>query len=376
MATYIAKTLQGLEPVLAQELREIGATDVQESGRAVLFEASQEVLYKANYLCRTALRIMKKLKSFDIERQDDLYEEINALAWEKIIPVDSPMTVSVSCKDSVFSHSRFAAQRIKDAVVDRFRRILSQRPYIDNEYYTIRLELFMRKNHCEFFIDASGLSLHNRGYRKPHTSSFNEVMAAGLLRLSGWTPGKKLLLPFSKNGLLAMEAAMQVRRMPAGYFRKGYSFQYWNDYDPGLWKEVKEEALAGVRDNEGGIWALGETPLSAERMKEAFERVGMEQGMVFRQFDFLENDSIDEFLPLEDAVIIARLPFFGEERWEAADDFCTHVGNVLKQRYTGAQAWLYGYDMDSFKFVGLKPKEKFLLGEVERPARFWGFDMR
>ena len=376
MATYIAKTLQGLEPVLAQELREIGATDVQESGRAVLFEASQEVLYKANYLCRTALRIMKKLKSFDIERQDDLYEEINALAWEKIIPVDSPMTVSVSCKDSVFSHSRFAAQRIKDAVVDRFRRILSQWPYIDNEYYTIRLELFMRKNHCEFFIDASGLSLHNRGYRKPHTSSFNEVMAAGLLRLSGWTPGKKLLLPFSKNGLLAMEAAMQVRRMPAGYFRKGYSFQYWNDYDPGLWKEVKEEALAGVRDNEGGIWALGETPLSAERMKEAFERVGMEQGMVFRQFDFLENDSIDEFLPLEDAVIIARLPFFGEERWEAADDFCTHVGNVLKQRYTGAQAWLYGYDMDSFKFVGLKPKEKFLLGEVERPARFWGFDMR
>lgn len=376
MATYIAKTLQGLEPVLAQELREIGATDVQESGRAVLFEASQEVLYKANYLCRTALRIMKKLKSFDIERQDDLYEEVNALAWEKIIPVDSPMTVSVSCKDSVFSHSRFAAQRIKDAVVDRFRRILSQWPYIDNEYYTIRLELFMRKNHCEFFIDASGLSLHNRGYRKPHTSSFNEVMAAGLLRLSGWTPGKKLLLPFSKNGLLAMEAAMQVRRMPAGYFRKGYSFQYWNDYDPGLWKEVKEEALAGVRDNEGGIWALGETPLSAERMKEAFERVGMEQGMVFRQFDFLENDSIDEFLPLEDAVIIARLPFFGEERWEAADDFCTHVGNVLKQRYTGAQAWLYGYDMDSFKFVGLKPKEKFLLGEVERPARFWGFDMR
>ncbi len=361
---------------MAQELREIGATDVQESGRAVLFEASQEVLYKANYLCRTALRIMKKLKSFDIERQDDLYEEINALAWEKIIPVDSPMTVSVSCKDSVFSHSRFAAQRIKDAVVDRFRRILSQWPYIDNEYYTIRLELFMRKNHCEFFIDASGLSLHNRGYRKPHTSSFNEVMAAGLLRLSGWTPGKKLLLPFSKNGLLAMEAAMQVRRMPAGYFRKGYSFQYWNDYDPGLWKEVKEEALAGVRDNEGGIWALGETPLSAERMKEAFERVGMEQGMVFRQFDFLENDSIDEFLPLEDAVIIARLPFFGEERWEAADDFCTHVGNVLKQRYTGAQAWLYGYDMDSFKFVGLKPKEKFLLGEVERPARFWGFDMR
>ena len=111
-------------------------------------------------------------------------------------------------------------------------------------------------------------------------------------------------------------------------------------------------------------------------MKEAFERVGMEQGMVFRQFDFLENDSIDEFLPLEDAVIIARLPFFGEERWEAADDFCTHVGNVLKQRYTGAQAWLYGYDMDSLKFVGLKPKEKFLLGEVERPARFWGFDMR
>ena len=166
MSTYIAKTLQGLESVLAEELTRFGATQVEIASRAVLFDGGQDVLYKANYLCRTALRILKIVKTFDIEKQDDLYDEVYSVPWEKLFPVDALLTLSATCIESVFSHTRYASQRVKDAIVDRFRRILGQRPDIDNEYYTIRIEIFMRQNHCELLLDASGLSLHNRGYRK------------------------------------------------------------------------------------------------------------------------------------------------------------------------------------------------------------------
>lgn len=374
--TYIAKTLQGLEPVLARELTGLGATRVQESNRAVLFEAGDEVLYKANYLCRTALRILKRIKSFEIAKQEDFYDEVYSVAWEKIFPVDALMTLSATCLDSVFTHSRFASQRMKDAIVDRFRRVLGQRPSIDNEYYTIRVELFMRQNHCEILLDASGLSLHNRGYRRPNTDPFNEVMASGLLALSGWTPGQDLFLPFSKDGILAMEAAMQACRMPAGYYRKGYSFQYWNDFDPNLWKQVKEDALKQMEDPEGQIWASDSDGLAVERVESFLKSVRMHHDVDVRLFDFLHSDRMEEMAGSENLTVLVRMPCFGDMQSFEAEDFCTQLGNVLKRQYVGSHAWVYANDTEAIKFVGLKPQAKYDLGEVSRPARFWGFDIR
>lgn len=375
-ATYIAKTLQGLESVLARELAGLGATRVQESSRAVLFEADDEVLYKANYLCRTALRILKRIKSFEIAKQDDLYDEVYSVAWEKVFPVDALMTLSATCLDSVFTHSRFASQRMKDAIVDRFRRVLGQRPSVDNEYYTIRVELFMRQNHCEILLDSSGLSLHNRGYRKPNTDSFNEVMASGLLFLSGWKPGQDLLLPFCKDVLLPMEAAMQACGMPAGYYRKGYSFQYWNSFDPNLWRRVKEDALKQMHDPEGDIRAADSDGLAVERVEELLKKVRMHHDVDVCLFDFLHADRLDGSDTGRDLTVLVRMPYFGETQAFEAEDFCTQLGNVLKRQYAGAGAWVYAHDADALKFIGLKPKEKYLLGEVAGPARFWGFDIR
>lgn len=376
MPSYIAKTLQGLEPVLAKELKALGATDVKESSRAVLFDGSQKVLYKANYLCRTALRILKNIKTFDIETQDDLYEQVYAVPWEKIFPVDALMTLNATCIDSVFTHTRFASQRVKDAIVDRFRRVLGQRPTIDNEYYTIRVELYMRNNHCELMLDSSGLSLHNRGYRKPHSESFTEVLASGLLALSGWTPDKNLLVPFCGNGVLAIEAAMQASNMPAGYYRKGYSFQYWNDFDPNLWKEIKDDAVKQISDPQGEIIAIDADGLVVEETEARLKKIRLHLDVNLQLSDFMQGVKPEG---MEDAggwFIIIRMPKVGSPENFEAEDFYTEVGNVLKRNYTGAQAWVFSTEEDVIKFVGLKPGRKTVVWENKTEARFYGYSIQ
>lgn len=376
MPSYIAKTLQGLEPVLAKELKALGATDVKESSRAVLFEGNQKVLYKANYLCRTALRILKNIKSFDIKTQDDLYDQVYDIPWEKIFPVDALMTLSATCIDSVFTHTRFASQRVKDAIVDRFRRVLGQRPSIDNEYYTIRVELFMRDNHCELMLDASGLSLHNRGYQKPHSNPFTEVLAAGLLGLSGWTPEKNLLVPFCGNGLLAIEAAMQASNMPAGYYRKGYSFQYWNDFDPNLWKEIKDAAIKEIRDPEGEIIAIDEDGLAVEETEARLKRIRLHLDVNLQLVNFMQEQKPEGMESAENWHIIIRMPQVGSPENFESEDFYTEVGNVLKRNYTGAQAWIFSTEEDVIKFVGLKPNRKLIVWENKTEGRFYGYNIQ
>ena len=223
MSMYIAKTYHGLEPVLAQELKELGATGIRISNRAVLFDCTQEVLYKANYLCRTALRILKILKEFWIEKEEDLFEQVHEMAWEKVFPVDATFMVDSSSLDSMFSQSRFVSTQARLAILERFRRVLGQWPDVDSDYYTIRVEVFVRQNHCEVMLDASGMALAHRGYRKPSSEPFNEVLAAGLLKLAQWNPDTDLYVPFCGNGLVAVEAAMQAMAMPVSSTQSKYT---------------------------------------------------------------------------------------------------------------------------------------------------------
>lgn len=375
MQDFLAKTLTGLEPVLARELEDLGATDVQPSSRAVLFNATQEVLYKANYLCRTALRILKCIKSFEIRRQEDLYDQIYDVAWEKVFSVDELMTFNATCIDSVFTHSRFVSQRIKDAIVDRFRRVFGRRPSVDNEFYTVRVELFMKDNKCDLLLDASGLSLHNRGYRKPNSETFNEVMAAGLLKLMDWKGDKNLFIPFCRNGVLAIEAAMLASNMPAGYYRKGYSFQYWNDYDPYLWKTVKENADKAICDPEAELIASTPNGLELEKLEGLLKKLRLHHDVDTMLFDFYSGEKPGGMDP-EGLKIILLLPDIGDPESFEAESICTQVGDILKKDYKGAQAWVYTTDVDAIKFVGMKPDYKFALSEVSKPSRFHGFDIR
>lgn len=253
---FTAKTMQGLEEVLADELRALGAKEVEAKNRAVSFKGNYRLLYNANYWCRTALHILKPVKEFDIRVQDDLYNAVREIPWEKMFSVDALLTIQTQCLDSVYTHSRYASQRVKDAIVDRFRSLFNQRPSIDNEKFQVRIDLLIKNNHCILSLDSSGFSLHRRGYRKDETiAPINEVLAAGLIALSGWDTRKTLYDPMCGSGTLAIEAAMMASNLPAAFYRKSFAFQYWNDYDPNLWSLVKQDALKKIKDPDCEIFA-------------------------------------------------------------------------------------------------------------------------
>ena len=370
MSMYIAKTYHGLEPVLAQELKELGATGIRISNRAVLFDCTQEVLYKANYLCRTALRILKILKEFWIEKEEDLFEQVHEMAWEKVFPVDATFMVDSSSLDSMFSQSRFVSTQARLAILERFRRVLGQWPDVDSDYYTIRVEVFVRQNHCEVMLDASGMALAHRGYRKPSSEPFNEVLAAGLLKLAQWNPDTDLYVPFCGNGLVAVEAAMQAMAMPAGYYRKGYSFEYWNDFDPRLWKDVKSEAQAAMHDPQGQVWASDPEALVVEKTGEFLKKIRMHQDVDLFLSDFLDSGRPEELAGVAGNLsVLVPMPV-SSEGWELdAAAFYEALGKRMKESYPDCRLLVYTTRPGELESsLGLVPEQTFALREALTPA--------
>lgn len=369
MPKYIAKTYQGLEETLSQELVDLGATDVTLSKRAVLFDCSQEVLYKANYLCRTALRISKILNEFEISKEEELYDRVYEMPWEKIFPVDAVFTVDSSSLESVFSQSRFASHYAKIAILDRFRRVLGQKPSVDSEYYTIRVEVFVRKNHCEILLDASGMALNHRGYRKPASEAFNEVLASGLLKLGGWNPDTDLYVPFCGNGIVALEAAMQAMNMPAGYYRKGFSFEYWNDFDPKLWKEVKAEAIDAIHDPEGTVWASDSDPMIVGTTEEFLKKIRMHQDVNLSLTDFMRGKRPEGLDDLSNLTLCVPMPVMVRGVEFSATSFYSELGKVLKENYSGCTAMIYTIrESDLRDSLMLTPEKEYELREGLKPA--------
>ncbi|MDR2908068.1 MAG: THUMP domain-containing protein, partial [Bacteroidales bacterium] len=223
-----AKTMKGLEPILAQELEALGATNIEIGNRAVMFEGDQKVLYRANYECRTALSILKPLVDFQIAKQEDLYNKVAGMAWEKQFCVDSKMLVDSFCMDSVLTHTKYVSQLVKDAICDHFRRMFQKRPYVELENPDVKIDVYLYKNRCVISLNSSGESLHRRNYRiQANQAPINEVLAAGLIALSEWDGTTDFYDPMCGSGTLLIEAAMKACNMPAQFYRKKFAFQYW-----------------------------------------------------------------------------------------------------------------------------------------------------
>jgi putative N6-adenine-specific DNA methylase len=239
----LAKTISGLEPVLAKELEALGADDVKVLKRAVSFTGDQLLLFKANYCCRTALRILKPLFEFPITEQQDLYTNINNYPWEDLLTTESSLSIDAVISYTVFTNSQFVAQKSKDAIVDRFRSKFDKRPSVDLENPDLRINVHLFKDLCSVSLDSSGQSLHKRGYRRSTgPAPINEVLAAGLVQLSGWDYTTSLFDPMCGSGTLLIEAAMLAKSIPCGYFRQEFGFMKWKDFDQDLWLKVKAEA--------------------------------------------------------------------------------------------------------------------------------------
>ncbi len=367
----IAKTISGLEDVLARELETLGATGIMKLNRAVSFTGDTELMYKVNFSCRTALRVLKPLFHFEILEQKDLYEKIYEFPWEDYLDAEHSLAIDAVISYTVFTNSQFVAQKSKDAIVDRLRDKLGTRPSVDLENPDLKVNVHLFKDSCTVALDSSGQSLHRRGYRKSTgPAPINEVLAAGLIKLSEWDTVTPLFDPMCGSGTLLIEAAMLAKNMPAGYFREAWGFMKWRDFDATLWAKVKE-------DSQTNISGLSVRMHGSDRAERAIEsaRENLRFTNLFEEISLETRSFEDTAPPFEKGFIISNPPY--DERLEIEDSlvFYKMIGDTFKRKYAGYTAWLISSDLETIKFIGLRPSRKIPVFNGPLECRFIKFDL-
>ena len=368
---YLAKTVSGLEEVLKEELDLLGAGNTTVIKRAVIFEGSKTLLYKANYCCRTALRILKPVVHFPITKQEDLYRNIREFPWEEFLTPEKTLAVDAVNSSSVFTNSQYISLKTKDAVVDRFRDLTGIRPSVNLDQPDLRINVHIFKESCTVSLDSSGASLHKRGYRKNQgIAPLSEVLAAGMIKLSGWDNQSLFYDPMCGSGTVLIEALMMAKNIPAGSFRKEFGFMRWNDFDPDLWKEVKESSDAGISYSSAQVFG---SDISSRALSNASDNItfaGLDKEASLNTASFFDADP-----PGEKGTIVCNPPY--DERIQLSDNigFYKEIGNVLKRKYKGYQAWFISSDLESLKFIGLKPSKKIILYNGQLECRFVKFEL-
>ena len=355
--SMVAKTMTGLEEILANELNNIGATDIELSNRAVTFTGDKELMYKANYWSRTALHILKPIAGFYIRREEDLYKKIYDIQWEDYMNATGTLAVDAVVNASVMTHSHYVSLKTKDAIVDRFRDYTERRPNVDIENPDIRVNIHLFKNYCSVSLDSSGYSLHKRGYRiKTGVAPISEVLAAGIILLSGWDKQSNFIDPVCGSGTIVCEAAMIANNIPPGYYRKTFGFEKWKDFDLNLWKKIKMDAINEQIEFEYDIIGSDISSEAIEIARENAKSARLHKDIVF------EVKSFEEQIPPEDGGILIMNPPYGERIVpEDIIKLYQEVGNALKKNYNGYNAWIISSDFNALKFIGLKPTRKITL---------------
>ncbi len=366
-----AKTISGLEPVLAKELESLGAADVKVVKRAVSFTGDLALMLKANYCCRTALRILKPLFEFTITDQKDLYVNLNGYPWEDLLTPDSTISIDAVISYTVFTNSQFVAQKSKDAIVDRFRDKFGQRPNVDLENPDLRINVHLFKDLCSVSLDSSGQSLHKRGYRRSTGAApINEVLAAGLVQLSGWDLTTPVYDPMCGSGTLIIEAAMLAKNIPCGYFRKEFGFMRWRDFDETLWNSVKTEADARISPLTLQFFGSDRTEMAISSTKENLAFTGLTNDVSLQVISFEESTP-----PVEKGFILCNPPYDERLRVDDTIAFNKMIGDTLKRKYKGYTAWFISSDLESIKFIGLKPSRKIVVFNGPLECRFVKFEL-
>jgi putative N6-adenine-specific DNA methylase len=371
MFPLIAKTIAGLEDVLAKELETLGATGVLKLNRAVSFNGDIAMMYKVNYACRTALRILKPLFHFEILDQKDLYEKIYEFPWEDYLDADHSLAIDAVISYTVFTNSQFVAQRSKDAIVDRLREKLGKRPSVDLENPDLKVNVHLFKDSCTVALDSSGQSLHRRGYRKSTgPAPINEVLAAGLVKLSEWNTITPLFDPMCGSGTLLIEAAMLAKSMPAGFFREQWGFMKWRDFDAVLWNKVKDESNTLISV---GLLKMHGSDRAGHAIESARENLRFTN--LYEDITLEVKSFEDSTPPFEKGFIISNPPY--DERLQIEDSlaFYKMIGDILKRKYAGYTAWLISSDLESVKFIGLRPSRRIPVFNGPLECRFLKFDL-
>ena len=368
----LGKTLFGMEELLAQELRHLGASEIEIGVRNVTFEGDKGFMYKANLCCRTAIKILKPITVFNIFTEEDLYKKVYEIPWEEYMDVKGTLAVNATVFSDVFTHSQYIALKTKDAIVDRFRDREGIRPDVDLDHPTLRINVHIDRNICTVSLDSSGESLHKRGYKVESTlAPINEVLAAGILLMSGWNGQCDFLDPMCGSGTFLTEAAMIACNIPANLNREEFGFETWPDFDVDLYELIENAALKKVRDFPHKILGFDLDPVAVQKSKENIKSANLQEFIEVREQDFFQSKK-----ETEKSLFMAFNPPYDERiAIENVEKFYGDIGNTLKHGYPGTQAWMITSNMEALKFIGLRPSRKIKLFNGMLEARLVRYEM-
>lgn len=346
----IAKTFQGLETVLATELIDLGANNIQIGRRMVSFTGDKELLYRANFQLRTAIKILKPIKHFRATSADEVYSAVQEIDWTEYLTYETTFAVDSVVFSTEFRHSKFVAYKVKDAIVDQMREKTGERPNISVTNPDLQLHIHIAEYDCTLSLDSSGESLHRRGYRQESVEApLNEVLAAGIIMLTGWKGQCDLIDPMCGSGTIPIEAALIARGIAPGVYRKEYAFEKWSDFDQELFDRIYEDD-SNEHPFEHHIYGYDINHNAVNIATNNVKAAGLSKEITIAQQDFTNFTQ-----PVEKSILITNPPY--GERISAPDLLGLYkmIGNKLKHEFTGNEAWVLSYREECFDQIGLKP---------------------
>ena len=367
----IAKTFFGFEEILAKELLLLGAQDVELGTRMVSFKGDKGFMYKANLSLRTALKILKPIYYFRATTDQNLYKNMQGLDWSKYLNANQTFVIDTTVHSDYFKHSQFVSQKCKDAIVDQFRDKTGQRPSVDKDFPDLRINIHIDRDQVSVALDTSGNSLHQRGYRTAtNIAPINEVLAAGMLLLSGWEGKSDFLDPMCGSGTLLAEAAMIACNIPANINRKEFAFEKWNDWDNVLFDQITDSLLKKVREFHYTIKGYDKAPSAVLKAKSNIKNANLDDYIVIEEKNFFDTQK-ETTGPLQ----MVFNPPYGERLDIEMERFYREIGDTMKQNYPGTHAWFITANLEALKFVGLKPSRKIKLYNGSLEARLVKYEM-
>ncbi|MFT6839072.1 MAG: putative N6-adenine-specific DNA methylase [Sediminicola sp.] len=362
----VAKTLFGFEEILAKELRNLGASNVEEGVRNVSFVGDTGFMYKANLCLRTAIKIVKPVHSFSVVDENDLYKKIYQMDWSEYLSADTTFAIDTTINSENFTHSLYVSQKVKDAIVDKFRDTDGRRPDVDIKFPDVRLNIHIQKEHCNVSLDTSGRSLHQRGYRTAtNIAPINEVLAAGLLLLSGWDGQCDFLDPMCGSGTFLTEAAMIACNIPANINRKEFAFEKWSDFDKDLFEKIVDSSLNKTREFHFKIIGYDKAPSAVAKAKENVNNANLSEYITIERQNFFETEKFTE-----KHLHMVFNPPYGERLDIEMESFYASIGDTLKQKYPGTDSWFITSNLEALKFVGLRPSRKIKVFNSQLESKF------
>jgi len=368
----VAKTLYGLEDLLVGELRKLGASEIEKGTRNVSFEGDTGFMYKANLCCRTAIKILKPITSFNVFNEDDLYKKMYNIPWENYMQSNGSLAVDATVFSKQFTHSQYIALKTKDAIVDRFRDKDGERPDVDLDHPTLRINVHIDRNICTVSLDSSGQSLHKRGYKVENTyAPINEVLAAGLIMLSGWEGQCDFMDPMCGSGTILTEAAMIACNIPPNLNRDEFGFEHWPDFDVDLYELIENAALKKIKEFHFKIYGFDKDVVSSKKAKENIKSANLQEFIEVQTTDFFTTKKeTDRFMH-----IVFNPPYDERLSIEDVDAFYAKIGTTLKHGYADSQAWMITSNFEALKSVGLRPSRRIKVYNGKLESKFVRYDM-